>query len=40
MCVQLMEMFGLVDETIPGYVAPKVVTELHVHLNSCAADYR
>jgi hypothetical protein len=37
---QVMEMFSLVDEVIPGYVVPKVVTELHVHLHNCAADYR
>ncbi|XP_052273890.1 autophagy-related protein 2 homolog A-like isoform X2 [Dreissena polymorpha] len=37
---QLMEFLDVKDYPILGYVDPKVLTELHVHLWTCAIDYR
>ncbi len=38
--LQLVEFFDVLDYPILGYTLPKVVTEFHAHLWSCAVDYR
>ncbi|XP_060574248.1 autophagy-related protein 2 homolog B-like, partial [Ruditapes philippinarum] len=38
--VQMMDFLDVKDYPILGYVDPKVLTELHVHLWTCAIDYR
>ena len=40
LCCQLIELFTLVDDVIPGYKVPKVITELHAHVWSSSIDYR
>ena len=37
---QIVEFFAVEDYPILGYTLPKIVTELHCHLWSCAVDYR
>ncbi|XP_052770169.1 autophagy-related protein 2 homolog B-like [Mya arenaria] len=37
---QLLQFLDVKDYPILGYVDPKVLTELHVHLWTCAIDYR
>ncbi|KAL5009376.1 hypothetical protein ScPMuIL_014957 [Solemya velum] len=37
---QTLEFLDVKDFPVLGYVLPKVITELHVHLWSCAVDYR
>lgn len=37
---QLLDFFDVTDQHILGYTWPKIVTELHCHLWSCAIDYR
>lgn len=37
---QLIQFLDVKDYPILGYVDPKVLTELHVHLWNCAIDYR
>ncbi|XP_041353099.1 autophagy-related protein 2 homolog A-like isoform X2 [Gigantopelta aegis] len=37
---QCLDFLDVTDFPILGYVDPKVVTELHIHLLSCAVDYR
>ncbi|XP_071962999.1 autophagy-related protein 2 homolog A-like isoform X2 [Antedon mediterranea] len=37
---QVGAMFDLLDDTVPGYTFPRVVTELHVHFWECGIDYR
>ena len=40
-CVlQLGNMFTMRDDVVPGYDAPTVITELHVHLQDMAVEYR
>ncbi|ELU17929.1 hypothetical protein CAPTEDRAFT_154368 [Capitella teleta] len=36
----VMEVFDLKEHPVLGYTMPKVVTEMHLHLWSCAVDYR
>ena len=38
--LQIIEFLDVKDYPILGYVDPKVITELHVHLWNCAIDYR
>jgi len=38
--LQLIDFLDVKDYPILGYVDPKVLTELHVHLWTCAIDYR
>ena len=40
LCFQLIELFTLVDDVIPGYKVPKVITELHAHVWGSSIDYR
>ena len=40
LCCQLIELFTLVDDVIPGYKVPKVITELHAHVWGSSIDYR
>ncbi|XP_046351358.1 autophagy-related protein 2 homolog A-like isoform X1 [Haliotis rufescens] len=37
---QCLDFLDVKDYPILGYMEPKVITELHVHLWSCAVDYR
>ncbi|XP_014663890.1 PREDICTED: autophagy-related protein 2 homolog B-like isoform X2 [Priapulus caudatus] len=37
---QVMDFFKVYDYPVLGYSFPAVVTELHVHVYSCAVDYR
>ncbi|XP_022329168.2 autophagy-related protein 2 homolog B-like [Crassostrea virginica] len=37
---QMMNFMDVKDYDILGYVTPKILTELHVHLWDCAVDYR
>ncbi|XP_033110504.1 autophagy-related protein 2 homolog A-like [Anneissia japonica] len=37
---QVGAMFDLLDDTVPGFTFPRVVTELHVHFWECGIDYR
>ena len=37
---QLIEMFDLKDELVPGYTPYTNLTEFHVHLWDCSVDYR
>ncbi|XP_076360508.1 autophagy-related 2 isoform X2 [Tachypleus tridentatus] len=37
---QCIDFFDVVDYPVAGYVPPTIVTELHLHLWSCAIDYR
>ncbi|KAJ8309402.1 hypothetical protein KUTeg_014276 [Tegillarca granosa] len=37
---QIMDYLDVKDYDILGYVLPKVLTELHIHLWNCAVDYR
>ncbi|XP_062621343.1 autophagy-related protein 2 homolog B-like, partial [Saccostrea cucullata] len=37
---QMMDFLDVKDYDILGYVTPKVLTELHVHLWDCGVDYR
>ncbi|XP_006901527.1 PREDICTED: autophagy-related protein 2 homolog A [Elephantulus edwardii] len=37
---QLLEFLDVLDEPVLGYLPPSVITVLHVHLFSCAMDYR
>lgn len=38
--LQLLDLLDLKDYPIVGYNLPKILTELHLHLCSCAVDYR
>ncbi|XP_045166071.2 autophagy-related protein 2 homolog A-like [Mercenaria mercenaria] len=38
--IQMMDFLDVKDYPILGYMDPKVLTELHVHLWTCAIDYR
>ena len=38
--LQMMNFLDVKDYDILGYVTPKILTELHVHLWDCAVDYR
>nr|XP_030689556.1 autophagy-related protein 2 homolog A isoform X3 [Globicephala melas] len=37
---QLLEFLDVLDDPVLGYLPPTVITILHVHLFSCAVDYR
>lgn len=37
---QLTDCFDVVDYPVAGYLAPGILTELHLHLWDCAVDYR
>lgn len=37
---QLTDFFDVVDTPVVGYTPSSVITELHLHLWSCAIDYR
>ncbi|OWK17105.1 hypothetical protein Celaphus_00013306 [Cervus elaphus hippelaphus] len=37
---QLLEFLDVLDDPVLGYLPPTVITILHVHLFSCAMDYR
>ncbi|XP_053857787.1 autophagy-related protein 2 homolog A [Vidua macroura] len=37
---QLLALLALEDEPVLGYVAPTPLTQLHLHLQRCALDYR
>lgn len=37
---QLLEFLDVLDDPVLGYLPPTVITVLHVHLFSCAVDYR
>jgi hypothetical protein len=38
--LQLIDLLDVKDYEVIGYTAPKVLTELHVHLWKSAVDYR
>ena len=37
---KLLEFLDVLDDPVLGYLPPTVITILHVHLFSCAVDYR
>ena len=37
---QMADFFELGEEEVEGYEAPSLITELHVHLNSCSIEYK
>ncbi|XP_023222946.1 autophagy-related protein 2 homolog B-like isoform X2 [Centruroides sculpturatus] len=37
---QFVDFFDIVDYPVNGYIPPAIITELHLHLWSCAIDYR
>ncbi|CAB3388360.1 Hypothetical predicted protein [Cloeon dipterum] len=37
---QMIDMLDVIDYPVPGYLPPRVITELHLHLWNCAVDYR
>ncbi|KAM6157924.1 autophagy-related protein 2 homolog A isoform 1-T1 [Rhynchocyon petersi] len=37
---QLLEFLDVLDDPVLGYLPPSVITVLHIHLFSCAVDYR
>ncbi|KAM4845899.1 autophagy-related protein 2 homolog A isoform 2-T2 [Thomomys bottae] len=37
---QLLEFLDVLDDPVLGYLPPAVITVLHIHLLSCALDYR
>ncbi|XP_059486897.1 autophagy-related protein 2 homolog A [Neocloeon triangulifer] len=37
---QMIDMLDVMDYPVPGYLPPRVITELHLHLWNCAVDYR
>ena len=37
---KLLEFLDVLDDPVLGYLPPTVITVLHVHLFSCAVDYR
>ncbi|KAB1251445.1 Autophagy-related protein 2-like protein A [Camelus dromedarius] len=37
---QLLEFLDVLDDPVLGYLPPTVITILHIHLFSCAVDYR
>ncbi|XP_052105810.1 autophagy-related protein 2 homolog B-like [Mytilus californianus] len=37
---QVLDLLDAKDYEVLGYIAPKVLTELHVHLWKCSVDYR
>ncbi|XP_075983297.1 autophagy-related 2 isoform X2 [Anticarsia gemmatalis] len=37
---QLMDVIDVIDYPVPGYTPSTVLSELHVHVQDCAVDYR
>lgn len=37
---QFVDFFDIIDYPVNGYIPPAIITELHLHLWSCAIDYR
>ncbi|RUS74059.1 hypothetical protein EGW08_018186 [Elysia chlorotica] len=37
---QVIDLVDLKDFEILGYTLPKIMTEIHVHINNCCVDYR
>jgi autophagy-related protein 2 len=37
---QMIDMLDVLDFPVPGYIPPRVLTELHLHLWDCAVEYR
>ena len=38
--LQLGNFFSLTEKEVPGYEAPSLITELHIHLEDLVMDYR
>lgn len=37
---EMIDMLDVTDYPVQGYLPPRVITELHLHLWNCAVDYR